>query len=226
MSDKVAIITGTSSGLGLAMATSLLERGFLVFGGSRSESPIQHENFIDTELDIRDEASVKGFFKEILRETEVVDLFINNAGICEMAEFSETDSAEFLDHVETNLLGAFYLYKHFEPFILSGETEIFNIQSISAKYIYPNTSSYTVTEFGKKGLVSMLTKEWGKYQIRWVNFYVGAVSTPLWQKYDEIDSDKMLSTSDFIYVFNSILDSPAHIQFPDISFLHREGFLD
>ena len=125
------------------MATSLLERGFLVFGGSRTESPIIHDNYIDIELDLRDENSVLNFYKVISKETEVVDLLINNAGVCEMNSFSETSSREFLEHIETNLLGSFYLYKYFEPFILAEETSIFNIQSISAKNTYPNTSSYT-----------------------------------------------------------------------------------
>jgi NAD(P)-dependent dehydrogenase (short-subunit alcohol dehydrogenase family) len=226
VTEKIAIITGTSSGLGLAMATSLLERGFFVYGGSRTEAPIEHENYVDIELDLRDEKSVISFYKEIAAETEVVDLLVNSAGVCEMNSFSETTSEEFLDHIETNLMGSFYLYKYFEPFIISEETSIFNIQSISSKYIYPNTSSYTTTEFGKRGLIDTVLKEWSKYKVRRANFYVGAVETPLWHKYTDIDTDKMLTTKDFVYMFESIVDSPSHIQFPEITFLHRDGFLD
>ncbi len=224
--DKVAVITGTSSGLGMAMAASCLERGFLVFGGSRSESPIRHENYIDLELDIRSEKSVINFFAEIAKETEVVDVLINNAGICEMNSFSDLDRDVFIDHFQTNILGAYNTYKHFEPFIIAEETSIFNIQSISAKYFYPNTASYTMSEFGKKGLISVILKEWSKYKLRQVNLYVGAVDSPLWEEYDEIDTEKMLSTEDFQYVFESILEAPDHIQFPDVTFLHKDGFLE
>jgi NADP-dependent 3-hydroxy acid dehydrogenase YdfG len=226
MNDKVAVITGTSSGLGMAMATTCLERGFLVFGGSRTESPIVHENFIDLELDIRSEKSVINFFSEIAKETEVVDILINNAGICGMDSFSELDSEDFIDHFQTNILGSYNVYKHFEPFIISEETSIFNIQSVSAKFSYPNTASYTMSEFGKKGLVNVILKEWSKYKLRHANFYVGAVNTPLWADYHEIDREKMLSTKDFIYVFESVLDAPEHIQFPEITFLHKDGFLE
>lgn len=226
MSDKIAVITGTSSGLGMAMATSLLERGFLVFGGSRTESEIDHENFVDLELDIRNEQSVINFYREIAKETEVVDVLINNAGICEMGSFADSTSKDIVDHFETNLLGPYLIYKYFEPFIISEETSIFNIQSISAKYSYPNTISYSMSEQGKKGMISVILKEWSRYKIRQSNFYVGAIETPLWDDYDEVDTDKMLSTEDFIYVFNMILNSPEHIQFPDITFLHRDGFLE
>jgi len=226
MTDKIAVITGTSSGLGMAMATSLLERGFLVFGGSRSESPISHENFIDLELDIRSEKSVINFFNEINKETEIVDCLINNAGICEMSSFPETSSEDIIEHFQTNLLGSYLIYKYFEPFIISEETSIFNIQSISAKYAYPNTASYTMSEFGKKGLISVILKEWSKYKIRQNNFYVGAIQTPLWNEYEDIEIDKMLSIEDYIYVFESILDAPENIQFPDLTFLHKDGFLE
>jgi NADP-dependent 3-hydroxy acid dehydrogenase YdfG len=224
--DRIAIVTGTSSGLGMAMATSLLERGFTVFGGSRTESDIEHDNFIDLELDVRDEKSVIKFYNEINKETEVVDLLINNAGICEMNSFSETSGSEFMDHLQTNLLGSFYLYKYFEPFIIEDETTCVNIQSISSKHSYPNTVSYTATEFGKRGLIETILKEWGRYKIRRANFYVGAVDTPLWFKYEDLEVDKMLSIEDFIYVFNTIIDAPDHIQFPDITFLHKDGFID
>lgn len=224
--EKVAVITGTSSGLGMAMAQSCLDRGFLVFGGSRRESTIDHDNFIDLELDIRDERSVINFYREVAKETEVVDVLINNAGICEMNSFGEIDSEEFIDHFQTNILGAYNIYKYFEPFIIAEETSIFNIQSVSAKYTYPNTAAYSMSEFGKKGLVSVILKEWNKYKLRQVNFYAGAVDTNLWTEYDEIETDKMLSVEDFKYVFESILDAPEHIQFPDITFLHRDGFLE
>ena len=226
MSDKIAVITGTSSGIGLEMTRSLLERGFLVFGGSRSETPIDHENFIDLELDIRKESSVINFYKEIAKETEVIDLLINNAGICEMGSFSETQTEEFVNHFSTNTLGTFYLLKYFEPFILAEESQVINVQSISAKYAYPNTASYTMSEQGKRGLLNVIEKEFKKYKVRFQNIYVGAINTELWADYEEIEADKMLSTDDFLYVFDSIIEAPSTLQFPDITFLHKDGFLD
>lgn len=226
MNDKVAVITGTSSGIGLEMTRSLLERGFLVFGGSRSETPIDHENFIDLELDIRKETSVINFYKEIAKETEVIDLLINNAGICEMGSFAETQTEEFVNHFSTNTLGTFYLLKYFEPFILAEESQVINIQSVSAKYTYLNTASYTMSEQGKRGLLNVIEKEFKKYKVRFQNMYVGAINTELWADYEEVEADKMLSVEDFIYVFDSIIEAPSTLQFPDLTFLHKDGFLD
>ena len=116
MEPKVAIVTGSSSGLGEAITRSLLNQDYLVFGGSRSESAIIHNNFIDLELDVRSESSVKSFYSEVLKETEVVDLFVNNAGICEMSSLGETASKEFANHFATNVLGSFHMLKALEPF--------------------------------------------------------------------------------------------------------------
>lgn len=226
MSEKIAVITGTSSGLGLEMTRSLLERGFIVFGGSRSETPIDHKNFIDLELDIRKESSVINFYKEIAKETEVIDLLVNNAGICDMGSFSEIQTEDFVNHFSTNTLGTFYLLKYFEPFILSEESQVINVQSISAKFSYPNTASYTMSEQGKRGLLTVVEKEFKKYKVRFQNIFVGAINTELWADYEEIEADRMLSTDDFLYVFDCIIDAPATLQFPDITFLHKDGFLD
>jgi NAD(P)-dependent dehydrogenase (short-subunit alcohol dehydrogenase family) len=226
MENKVAIVIGTSSGLGLACASSLLERGFLVFGGSRTESPIVHDNFVDLEIDITQENQIKRFMDEVKAESEVVDILVNAAGMCDMNAASETTSLDMRMHLETNVIGSFNILKYFEPLVLSEETHIVNLFSISAKSFFPNTASYTTSEHAKKALMSTIEKEWKKYQIRFSNLFIGAVDTPLWEDYPEIDTTKMLTIEDFSYIFNSIVDAPSNIQFPDLTFLHRDGFLD
>lgn len=223
---KVAIVLGTSSGLGLAIASSLLARGFLVFGGSRNESPIEHDNFIDLEVDLTQDNHIKNFIKEVKSESEVVDVLVNAAGICEMNSLSDTTMLEMRMHIETNVLGYFNFLKQFESLILSEETHIINLFSISAKNFFPNTSAYSTSEFARKGMMGVIEKEWKKYLIRISNFYVGAVDTPLWEDYPEVETDKMLTTEDFIYMFECILDAPESIQFPEVTFLHRDGFID
>lgn len=225
MMDRIAIVLGTSSGLGLSCATSLLERGFIVYGGSRTESPIVHDNFIDLELDITQEGQVANFIKEVKSENEVVDILVNAAGMCDMNAVSETTSLDFRMHFETNVIGYFNLLKNFESLILSEETHIINLFSISAKRLYPNTAAYSSAEFAKKALLGVLEGEWKKYQIRFTNMFIGAVNTPLWQDYPEIETSQMLSLSDFSYMFNVVIDSPSSIQFPELTFLHKDGFL-
>ncbi len=225
MEPKVAIVTGSSSGLGEAITRSLLNQDYLVFGGSRSESAIIHNNFIDLELDVRSESSVKSFYSEVLKETEVVDLFVNNAGICEMSSLGETASKEFANHFATNVLGSFHMLKALEPFLIEDETLIINILSTASLEAYPGTSSYTANESAKKALAEVVEKEWSKYHLRFTNLILGAVNTPIWNDYEDIDVDQMLSISQVMETVNFLVKSSSESKFAEIVLQPRKSFL-
>jgi len=87
---KSAIVTGSSSGLGLEITKSLIELGFQVFGGSRSGTDFEHERFYDVELDVSSEESVVEFYETIKDFTDEIHLAVNNAGICEMSSLAST----------------------------------------------------------------------------------------------------------------------------------------
>tara|TARA_Y100001936_G_C16080559_1_gene677438 strand:+ start:1754 stop:2434 length:681 start_codon:yes stop_codon:yes gene_type:complete len=225
LEPKVAIVTGSSSGLGEAITRSLLNQDYLVFGGSRSESAIIHNNFIDLELDVRSESSVKSFYSEVLKETEVVDLFVNNAGICEMSSLGETASKEFANHFATNVLGSFHMLKALEPFLIEDETLIINILSTASLEAYPGTSSYTANESAKKALAEVVEKEWSKYHLRFTNLILGAVNTPIWNDYEDIDVDQMLSISQVMETVNFLVKSSSESKFAEIVLQPRKSFL-
>lgn len=225
--DKCAIVTGSSSGLGLEITKSLIESGFTVFGGSRSGTDFEHENFYDVELDITSDESVVEFYETISEFTDAIHLVINNAGICEMNSISDTDSESFEKHLATNTLGPFLIFKHLENFIVKNETHIISILSTAAHYGYPNVAAYTASKFGQLGLLESLKKEWKEHKVRFTNLFPGAVDTPLWDKMGtRFSRDKMLKTSDFISVFEFIVSAPPSIQFPEVTFLHKEGYLE
>ena len=225
MEPKVAIVTGSSSGLGEAICRSLLNKDYLVFGGSRSESAILHNNFIDLELDVRSESSVKSFYAEVSKETEVVDLFVNNAGICEMTSLDETSSKDFANHFATNVLGSFHMFKGFEPFIIEDETFILNILSTASLEAYPGTSSYTTNESAKKALVDVIEKEWAKFHLRFTNLILGAVNTPLWTDYEDVDFEQMLSIPQVMEAVNFLLTSSPESKVAQLILQPRKSFI-
>lgn len=226
MDQKVAIVTGTSSGLGEAMARTLLLEGYQVLGLSRSEADIVDDNYSHFIVDITIESQVKNFFKELDPEYGI-DLLINNAGICEFNSIKDTSSVEFETILKTNVLGHFNILKNFEPFIIQSETHIINILSIASKTVFENSSAYTASKFAFKGLVETLQKEWSTYQLRFSNLYPGAVDTPLWDTL-EMDSDRenMLSVDEFLYVFQTCINAPESLSFSDITFIHKNGFVE
>ena len=225
--EKCALVTGSSSGLGLEITKSLIESGYTVFGGSRSGTEFEHENFYDVELDITSEESVEEFFETIREYNSRLDLIVNNAGICEMSPLSETTLEQFESHLATNTVGPFLLFKHIESFLIKNETHIISILSTAAQYGYPNVSAYNASKFGQLGLIESIKKEWGEHKIRFTNLLPGAIDTPLWDKMgSKFSRSKMLGISDFMSVFQFVVNAPSTIQFPELTFLHREGFLE
>jgi NAD(P)-dependent dehydrogenase (short-subunit alcohol dehydrogenase family) len=134
---KFALVTGSSSGLGLEITKSLLYSGYTVFGGSRSGTDVEHENFYDVELDIASEESVEEFFETIREFTDQVHLVVNNAGICEMSPVAEMSVENFENHLAINTVGPFLLFQGLESFLVKNETHIISILSTAAHYGYP-----------------------------------------------------------------------------------------
>ena len=225
--EKCAIVTGSSSGLGLEISKTLLFLGYTVFGGSRSGTPIEHDNFYDVELDVTSEESVVEFYETVREFTDGVHLLVNNAGFYEISPIGETSTESFENHLATNTLGPFLMLQGLESFLVNGETHIISILSTAAQYGYPNVAGYSASKFGQLGLIQALKKEWKDYKVRFTNLFPGAIDTPLWDKVgSRLARDKMLKTSDFISVFNYVVSAPPTIQFPEITFLHKEGFLE
>ena len=225
--EKCALVTGSSSGLGLAMTKSLIESGYIVFGGSRSGTDLVHDNFYDVELDITSAESVEEFYETIREFTDKIHLVVNNAGICEMASIAETSAEAFALHLATNTVGPFLLFQGLESFLIKNETHIISILSTAAHYGYPNVAAYNASKFGQLGLIESLKKEWKEHKIRFTNLFPGAIDTPLWDKLgSKFSRDKMLKDTDFMEVFNFIVSAPSTIQFPEVTFLHREGYLE
>ena len=158
--EKCAIVTGSSSGLGLEITKSLLFAGYTVFGGSRSGTEIEHDKFYDVELDITSEESVEEFYETVREFTDKVHLVVNSAGICEMSPVVDMETESFELHLATNTVGPFLLFKHLESFIVREETHIISILSTASQYGYPNVAAYNASKFGQLGLIQSLKKEW------------------------------------------------------------------
>lgn len=223
---KYALITGTSSGLGYEMASFLLEEGYTVIGISRSGTDIDHPDFIDIICDIRDEAAVEEMYELVSENTDVLHLIVLNAGIFEMAPLIETSTNEFNDHLSTNVTGAFHILKHALDFIIEDETHIVTVSSIAAKKGLANISAYSASKFALNGLIESVRDEWEHLGVRFTTLMPGAIITPIWDAEDEnLPKDQMLTIEDFMHVFQMVVTSPSHIQFPEITFLHKRGML-
>jgi len=224
--NQFALITGTSSGLGYEMAQFLLDEGYTVIGVSRRGTAIDNPQFIDILCDIKDEASVEEMYELISNHTDNLHVIVLNAGIFEMSPLIETSTKEFTDHLTTNVVGAFHVLKHSSEFLVEDETHIVTVSSIASKKGLANISAYSASKFALNGMIESLREEWAHLGIRFSTLMPGAIATPIWDEADmELARDQMMSSEDFMHVFQMISRSPRHIQFPEVVFLHKRGIV-
>lgn len=227
MEEKFALITGTSSGLGLKMAEYLLTLDFTVIGVSRRGSPIEHDNFIDILCDIKDEGAVEEMYEIIKNHSEKLDIIILNAGIFEMSPLVEMSTKEFSDHLWTNVVGAFHILKHTSDFLIEDQTHIISISSVASKKGLANLSAYSASKAALNVMIESLQEEWSHLGIRFSHLLPGPIKTELWEGLDISDEQKniMLEVEDFMNVFEMVINSSSKVHFPVIEFLNKRGSL-
>ena len=114
--NRTVVITGASSGIGLALAAAYLQRGFNVVGNARTEDRLANAaatlgnpaNFVPVAGDIAEAATASNVFAQAIAEFGKVDILINNAGIFNAKPFTEYTTDELDRLIGTNLKGFFY----------------------------------------------------------------------------------------------------------------------
>ena len=225
MSDRFALVSGTSSGVGLEMAYALLEMNYTVFGLNRRGAHIEHDNYIDLYCDVRLEESVEDAYAQIGDVTDGLDLIVSSAGLMDFGPVTEMSTSDFRDIMDTNVLGAFHLLKHASPFLIEGLSHIIHLSSLASLKGFAGVSAFSASKHALNGLIESTREEWREMGVRFSTLMPGAINTSAWDRVVDADRDNMCDIEDFMYVFKMIVNAPAQLQFPSVQFLHRDGVL-
>lgn len=175
LSGKVAVVTGTSRGLGQYMARALARQGADLVITSRN--PDRLENFeqeikqtgrrvLPLTLDVRDFNSVKNMAEGVIKQYGKIDILVNNAG-CNIRKPATDVTWEDWDTVlDTNLKGTFFVCQAVaRHMIKKKQGRIINIGSVTSVFGYAGLAPYGASRGGTKQLTMSLADEWGKYGI-------------------------------------------------------------
>jgi NAD(P)-dependent dehydrogenase (short-subunit alcohol dehydrogenase family) len=167
--QKVALVTGVSSGIGRAIALLLSSRGFHVFGTARhpadSDSPTSNLELI--EADVRDEESVKACVQSVLHHTGRIDVVINNAGYTLVGALEETSIQEAKQLFDTNFFGVLRVNKAVLPVMRKQESgRIINIGSMVGFLPAPYQGIYAASKHALEGYSESLDHEVRRFGIR------------------------------------------------------------
>jgi NAD(P)-dependent dehydrogenase (short-subunit alcohol dehydrogenase family) len=170
LKGKVAIVTGSTKGIGRAIAEALVRAGLDVCISARSRSEIDEAIRALTALnlgrvtgfvcDVRDQAQIKSLFAHAVSEFGGVDVLVNNAGIGIFATVEEMSPEDFRAVLETNLFGVFYCSHEAIPLLKQrGGGYIINISSLAGANPHPRMAAYNASKFGLNGFSEALMQE-------------------------------------------------------------------
>ncbi|MER9466477.1 SDR family oxidoreductase [Mesorhizobium sp. M0482] len=181
--NRVAVITGASSGIGEALARELLSEGYRVaLLGRRLERVAAladelGEGAIAIQADVTDRDSIAGAAARV-QEFGGADILVNNAGVMLTAPFGSDKRSEHRQMVETNLLGAMTVTEVFLDQLRAKKGDLVNISSVAGRVAPAGFAAYSATKWGINGWSEALRVEL-QPDIRVIVIEPGAVATEL-----------------------------------------------
>jgi glucose 1-dehydrogenase len=191
LAGKVAIVTGSGSGIGQAIAIRYASEGATVVVDYRNhpeqadETKAQAEaaggKAITIQADVAILADTQRLIDETYRQLGRCDILVNNAGIEKSAVFWDVTEADYDAVLNVNLKGAFFLTQAFVRRLRDAKLpgRIINISSVHEDMVFPNFSTYCVSKGGMRMLMRDLSVELGPLNITINNLAPGAISTPI-----------------------------------------------
>jgi NAD(P)-dependent dehydrogenase (short-subunit alcohol dehydrogenase family) len=183
----VAVVTGSSSGIGLAASLALAKNGYLTYATMRnlakrdtiqSIAEKQHLPIRTVQLDVTDENSVKNAIQSILSESGRIDLLVNNAGYGLTGAFEDIGMDEIKSLYETNVFGVIRVTQAVLPIMRKqGSGRIINISSGAGRIGYPGGSAYVSSKFALEGLSESMAFEVEQFGIKTVLVEPGFIRT-------------------------------------------------
>lgn len=183
----LAVVTGASRGIGLAVADELRAAGFHVVRLARSLSDGSADRQTDFRCDVSDPAQVERVVTKVRADLGVPDVVVNNAGMFFIKRLEETSPKDFSGLIAVNLTGLFLVARAFVPAMVErGSGHLVTIGSISDHVAFPGSTAYAASKFGIRGMHEVIRAETAKSGVRTTLVSPGPVDTDIW---DEIDPD-------------------------------------
>ena len=182
-SDRIAVVTGASSGIGEATARGLREAGFFVVLGARREDRLmavaRELRGRGLPLDVRDLASIDAFTAAIAAEYGQVEILINNAGLAAgLQPLAQGNDDDWVQMMETNVLGLLRVTRAMLPLLRRApRAHIVNLGSVAGFEVYPGGVGYTASKHAVSAITKTLRLELMGEPIRVTEIEPGMVET-------------------------------------------------
>ena len=170
--DRIAVVTGASSGIGAATARRLAKSGFHVVAGARRGERLRalagDVGATALPLDVTDPASVGAFAAAVADRHGHADLLVNNAGLAAgLDPIADGDERDWRAMLDTNVLGLLRVTRAFLPLLRAApRAHVVNLGSIAGEEVYPGGGGYTASKHAVRAVTGTLRLELNGEPIR------------------------------------------------------------
>lgn len=203
--NQVALVTGATRGIGLAIARALSAQGCRLVITGRDESALRRvsreltsgkKEVLAQPCDVRDPQSVDDLVRAVRRKFKRLDILINNAGIAQPSlTIDKLPLPVWKDVIETNLTGLFLVTQAAVPLMPRGAA-ILNNLSVAANRVFPQSAAYNASKHGALGFTNTLREELRSKGIRVIALLPGATDTEIWNTlWPQAPRKKMMSAN-------------------------------
>jgi NAD(P)-dependent dehydrogenase (short-subunit alcohol dehydrogenase family) len=227
---NLALVTGASRGLGLAIAEALSERGFHLILTARDQRALDRlaarlPNSTAIACEIRDPQSVARL-ADLVRRRKRLDVLINNAGIAGPSQpIASLDYEIWRQVIETNLHGTFLVTQAVLPF-LGKSSVIVNNLSVAARISFPGMAAYNASKRGLLAFTETLREELRPRGVRVVALLPGATATGIWRQFwPEAPRRSMLSPRTVAQAVVNAVTLPANANLDELVIAPSMGTL-
>jgi len=185
--EKVAIVTGSSSGIGYETSLALARDGFYTFATVRN--PKKAEKILQIakkeklnieiiELNVDDEKSISAAVEKIISKKQRIDVLVNNAGWGLFGSVEDVSMKDFRAQFETNFFGIISIIQKVAPIMRKqGSGVIVNVSSVAGRIGFPGSPAYISSKFALEGLSESLRYELGQFGVKIIIIEPGVIKT-------------------------------------------------
>ena len=222
LQDRIAVITGASTGIGRSIAAAFAAEGAKTVLASRNREKLAaaaHEiqrtsgQVLVIQTDVMSEDEVIDLFRQTLDKFGRVDILVNNAGLSQGGPPDELSLELWQRVLGVNLTGAFLCSREaFKIMKNQRSGRIINIGSVSAKVPRVNSAPYTTSKFGLEGLTRSLALDGREHGIAVSIIHPGNTMTPIWTGREEIAREEgVMAPGDLARIAVTIAALPTEV---------------
>ena len=185
--EKVALVTGSSSGIGFETALALARENYFTYASMRNTSKAgkiqeiakkENLNLTVIELDMDKEDSIKSAVKKIQEQKGRIDVLVNNAGYGLFGCIEDITMEELKAQFQTNFFGVVSLIQEIAPIMRKqGSGIIVNVSSVAGRIGFPGTPAYISSKFALEGLSECMRYELSPFGIKTIIIEPGVIQT-------------------------------------------------